>query len=320
MKKLLIGLGAVTAALIAAAMLSIPPKLSAAATTPTLPEDLDAWLAESEAASPYPLVPDTEKRIVWQTPGERSDYVVVYLHGFSASRQEIAPTAEMVAEQLGANLFETRLAGHGRTDGAMVDVTAEDWIDDGIEALAIAQHLGEKIVLVTVSTGSTIAIALADHPLMASVDTLVMLAPNFMPAAPNAEMVTGPGGPILMRLIVGETRSWEPRNELQAKYWSTRYPSSTSVEVMRLVDLANATLPLDLPFKVITISAENDQVVSLDATRAALEQIEAVHSELLILPVTDNAGNHVIAGDVLAPRERTLSIVDTIVRFVSDSS
>jgi hypothetical protein len=104
------------------AYLNTPPALVNAALAPQLPDDIETWLARSEqqVASQYALIPETEKRVVWyQQPGMRTDYAVVNLHGFSATRQETAPLAERVAAQLGANLFETRLSGHGHSERPM---------------------------------------------------------------------------------------------------------------------------------------------------------------------------------------------------------
>jgi hypothetical protein len=79
----------------------------------TLPDDLDAWLAARESAVPA-LRPDSGKEILWAAaPGAKTPLAVVYLHGFSADREEIRPVPDDVATALGANLFLTRLAGHG---------------------------------------------------------------------------------------------------------------------------------------------------------------------------------------------------------------
>ena len=57
----------------------------------SLPVDLDSYLAASEAQF-SDIVPNTEKTIIWASePGQKTDIAVVYLHGFSATRQETAP-------------------------------------------------------------------------------------------------------------------------------------------------------------------------------------------------------------------------------------
>jgi hypothetical protein len=70
------------------------------------------------------LIPGTEERVT-RVSDDRTEWVVVALHGFSATRQETAPLAEIVASRLGANLFEARLAGHGLTENALRGVKAE---------------------------------------------------------------------------------------------------------------------------------------------------------------------------------------------------
>lgn len=284
------------------------------------PAQLETQLASSEAlvSAAQGITADTEKRIVWAgEPGTRSDYVVVYLHGFSATRQEIAPVPEQLAKALGANLFETRLAGHGLERGALADVSAEQWLHDGEEALAVASALGDRHIIMGTSTGATLAVTLAKHPQFARVTSLIMLSPNFGPAAAGADLATGPFGPQLLRLLVGRERSWEPANELQAKYWSTRYPNAALVEMMRLVDLAQKMITqVEVPQAVLVYS-EEDQVVSVPRFRAAFETLRA--DSKAVLPIADGGGpsRHVLAGDILAP-ENTAPLVSGLVALIAD--
>jgi esterase/lipase len=64
---------------------------------------------------------------VWANPDKtKTPCAIVYLHGFSATRQETAPLSDLVAAQLGAYLYYTRLAGHGRGGEAMAEPYAND--------------------------------------------------------------------------------------------------------------------------------------------------------------------------------------------------
>lgn len=66
--------------------------------------ELDAWIANSESKF-SDLKPGTAKGIVWANPEhQKTSWSVVYVHGFSASKMETAPVADLVAKQLGANL------------------------------------------------------------------------------------------------------------------------------------------------------------------------------------------------------------------------
>ena len=96
----------------------VPDANAIAQRVPTELTHIPAYLAQEESAVTG-IHANTEKRVVWavgdgidSTP-HRTPKSVVYLHGFSATRQETAPFSETLARALGANLFETRLAGHG---------------------------------------------------------------------------------------------------------------------------------------------------------------------------------------------------------------
>ena len=300
------------------AYLNTPPALVSAATTPELPDDIDSYLADAEqqVAARYELIPDTEKRLTWYAePGVRTAYAVVNLHGFSATRQETAPLAERVAAALAANLFETRLSGHGHSERPMDAVRAEDWLADAAEALAIGARLGERIVVIGTSTGGTLALAMSNHEAAASVSDIVLISPNLQPRDSKARWLTRPAGPLIARFIAGDTRSWEAHNEMQARYWSTTYPVEAAVEVMRLVDALNAGLPMKLHQNLLVLQSPEDQVVSPEATRQAFEQISAPRKQLIEIEDAEDPSNHVLAGDILAP-ESTSRIAATIIDFI----
>lgn len=304
----------------AAAFATAPPALVNDAVVPELAGDLDRWLAQSERSAGLgsALIPDTEKRIRWHKglSGAKTRYAIVYLHGFSATRQEIAPVGERVADALGANLFETRLRGHGQIEDPLNGVRAEDWLDDAAEALAIGAAIGDEIVLMGTSTGATLALAMAGHPAFDRVAELVLLSPNFAPSDPNAEFLTWPGGPQLAYLVAGDTRSWTPRNPLQARYWSTTYPMDAVIEMMRLVKYVRGKLPLRLKQSVLVIYSPADRVVDTDRIATAFEQIDSPHRHLLRIPSSGDPSNHVLAGDIMSPETNDL-VAASIVQFIN---
>ncbi len=294
-----------------------PARLQPASAELLLPADLDRWLLQSEqpAAERYGLVPGTEKRVTWFAEGERTPYSVLYLHGFSATRQETAPLAATVARALGANLFETRLTGHGREREKLTGVRAEDWLDDAIEALTIAAEIGERIIVIGTSTGATLAAAILDHRTMDAVDTIVMLSPNFAPNDSNAAWLTRPAGPLLARLMVGETRSWEPHNDAQARYWSTTYPTAAAVEMMRLVDLANRRLPDTISPRLLMFYSKDDEVISTDVAMSVFEKTDAPQKAAIEIVNPGDPSHHVLAGDVLS-KGKTREVANRIVEFI----
>ena len=294
-----------------------PTKLQGTALDVNPPGELDAWLAASEHAvhEQFGLVPGAEKRITWVEKPRVTQYSILYLHGFSATRQETAPLAMMVAAALDANLYETRLTGHGRQRAALVDVSAEDWLRDAAESIAIAARLGERVIVIGTSTGATLATALLDHPVMRSVDTIVMLSPNFAPRDAGAAWLTRPGGPLLARVLVGDTRSWQPHNELQGRYWSTSYPTKTAIEMMRLVDLANRQLPAAIPQRLLMFYSPDDEVISSETALSVFERTEAPQKTAVEIRDPGDPSHHVLAGDILSAA-KTERIAAEIVGFI----
>lgn len=308
------------ALLLVAAALTTPPTLELPS-QPTVTEDdpLDLALArERVSASAYGLIDGTGKRVLWAgEAGEQRPLALVYLHGFSATRQEIAPVPERIAAALGANLFETRLAGHGRQRQPLADIRAEDWLQDGIEALAVGRRLGERVILFGTSTGATLAAALADHPDFSAVQGLVFLSPNFGVKDNAADRLTGPFGPQLARLLLGRERSWEAANAQQALYWSTRYPTAAVIEMMRLVDLARDSVKRATVPRALLVYSPSDQVISVPRALAAFDAMPAAEKARLILEGGADGSQHVLAGDILAP-DNTAPLTDAVVDFFSD--
>lgn len=297
-----------------------PAPLERHATYPDLPDNLDEYLSDSEkrAASEYALIPRTEKRIVWQTPGQVTDVAIVYLHGLSATRQELAPTPELVANALSANLFETRLAGHGREEGALVGVDAEDWLADAAEAFAIGARIGEQVVVIGTSTGATLALAMAQHPLIEPVAAIVLISPNFAPKDSAARWLTRPGGPLFARYLIGDTYSWKPHSQTQARYWTTSYPTAALIEMMRTVDFVQSELPLTLSPKLLMLLSRRDAVVSADAALRAFGKIDAPAKRLVEFGQVGDPSQHVLAGHILSA-DTTDAVVEHIVNFLRSS-
>lgn len=288
------------------------------AAVPALP-DLEGWLAEREAALPD-LRPGAEKAVVWAasgTPG-RTPLAVVYLHGYSATRREAAPLADSVAAALGANLFYTRLAGHGRTGDALARATAGDWLRDAAEAVAVGRRLGERVVLVGTSTGATLALwAAARLDDADAVAAVVALSPNFGPADPAAGILLWPWGGAVARAVVGPERSWEPANAEQAAWWTTAYPTRALLPMMALVDFVDDEVLADVRVPVLVVYSPGDQVVDVSAIERRSRAAAAVTLEAWTGPVGD-PGVHVLAGDVLSP-DGTGPLARRIVDFVREA-
>lgn len=308
------------------AIWTAPRAIDHRAVAPELPENLDRWLADGEAAvaNAQGIVAGTEKRIRWLDDATRQStpLAVVYLHGFSATRQEVAPLGESLADALGANLYETRLTGHGLLRDALLNVHAEQWLDDAAEALAVGAGIGDQVIVVGTSTGATLALAVADHAVFANVAGIILVSPNFAPKDAAAEILTWPGGPQLASLLVGDTRSWTAANELQERFWTTTYPMSAAIEMMRLVKFTRSKLPLTLSQPLLTIYSPNDQVVDTEWIESALARIDSPRLQTVQLAESGDPSNHVLAGDILAAENNAVvlgHILDFLQPLTNDS-
>ena len=303
-----------------AATLNKPATVQPYTHIPSVPADVDAFLQQTEAAKDrqFGLVPGTEKRVRWfADEGERTPLAILYFPGFSATRQEIVPVTDIVADHFGANLLGTRWAGHGRERDGLREVTAEDWLADAAEALAIGAVIGERIAIISTSTGSTLALALLEHPLMANVDAIVMIAPNVVPMDPNSDALTWPGGPLLARMVIGSERSWEPKNAAQGRFWTTTWPLEAVIETMRLVQWTRANLPATVDQHLLTVASMDDSVVNTALSRSYTEAVAAPRNVLVEFTASADEHQHVVAGDIVSP-EGTDEMIAIVVEFLSE--
>ncbi|MEM6618684.1 MAG: alpha/beta hydrolase [Pseudomonadota bacterium] len=282
------------------------PMISEAAFDPTtVDDDLDAWLTAREARFPD-IRPGAQKRIVWRgAPGTRTPLAVVYVHGFSADAEEIRPVPDRVASALGANLFFTRLTGHGRTDGAaMAEPDMGDWMTDIAEAMEIGRRLGDRVLLITTSTGGTLAVAGAFDPEIGrDLAGVALVSPNFGPADPMADLATWPLARQWVPLLAGAERSWEPLNPEQGDHWNTRYPTTAVLPMMALVKYVRGLDLGDLRVPAFFVYSPDDQVVDAARTDAAYAAWAGPKGRIQprLEGRTADPFAHVIAGDILSP-------------------
>ena len=268
----------------------------------TIGGDLDAWIAAREARVPG-IRPGLEKEVVWAFPASkaRTPLAIVYVHGFSASKGEIRPLPDTVAEALGANLFYTRLTGHGQDGAAMATATVNAWVNDFAEALAIGERLGERVVVVATSTGASLASWAATEPgWRERMAGLVLVSPNYGVQAAGAGLLAGPWGLQIARLVAGRERGFEPVSESQGRLWTTRYPIEAVLPMSAVVAMA-AQAPVErAEVPALFVFSDADQVVRPALTRAVAARWGAPHA----LVTVDDAGDpsqHVIAGDAVSP-------------------
>lgn len=283
-----------------------PPGFDAAA----LPADLDGWLAAREGVF-TDITPGVEKRIVWAGDvGARTPLALVYVHGFSATSEETRPVPDKVAAALGANLYFTRLAGHGRGGPALAQASADDWLVDFAESLAIGARIGDRVVVMATSTGAAVTLAGLGTPALRAampaadrVAGVVMVSPNFrLASALNNAILDLPGAPVLVPALFGAVREWTPRNEAHGRYWTTRYPTQAVFPMAHVLRAARAADPGAVKVPLLLLNSPDDVVVSPDAAAdVAARWGGMVARESWPWREGMDHEAHMIAGDIRSP-------------------
>lgn len=275
-------------------------------------------MAAQEAAVPN-LRAGCEKRIVWAgQAAEQTNAAVIFLHGFSATGEEVRPLPDLVAKGLGANLFFTRLQGHGQSGDALGQASLTAWQADVAEALTVGHLIGKEVIVIGCSTGCTLAsLALAEG---ARAKAMVHLSPNFgLRHRLVQKLLNLPASRYWGKLVAGRTRSFNARNAAHAAYWTLTYPTSAvhvmadTVRAARQADLGRITTPALFCYNA------DDQVVHPDDTRRAIARWGAPTQTVMLqqTPQDDPMG-HIMAGDIMSPGQtaplaaRILAWYDTL--------
>jgi alpha-beta hydrolase superfamily lysophospholipase len=271
-----------------------------------LGSDLDGYLAAAEAK--IPEVKDTaSKRILWANPAVRNktEYSVVYVHGFSGALEELRPVPDDVADTLGANLFFTRLKGHGRNGEAMAEARVVDWREDMAEAMEIGRRIGDKVIVIGTSTGGTLAtLAAFDARMNKQLAGLALISPNFGVQSPGAFLLTQPYSRKYLPWLLGPERSWKPANAEFAQHWTTRYPTEALVPMAALVKYVRALDMESARIPALFAYSNEDRVVRPERTREVYERWGGPKKELVVtLGPDDDASHHVIAGRIASPSQ-----------------
>jgi len=263
---------------------------------------LEQYIADNEAN--HKLKPDNEARIVWfnDSTKEKTEYAVVYLHGFSASQEEGDPVHREFAKNFGCNLYLARLADHGvDTTEALANYTAENSWRSAVEAYAIGKQLGKKIILMSTSTGSTLALKLCGE--FPDIAANIMLSPNIAINDPNAWLLNNHWGLQIAYLVIGPHKIAADTTAIYAQYWNNRYSTAALVQ---LEELLESTMK-EATFRKVTQPSlllyyfkdddHQDDVVKVSAMKRMFLQLGTPDSlkRQVALP---NAGNHVLGSPI----------------------
>jgi esterase/lipase len=190
---------------------------------------------QKESITPF-IKPNNASRIIFaDSIPQKTDWCLLYIHGFSASPQEGYPVNEDFAKRYHMNAYIPRLHEHGLETGQnLLNMTPDKLIQSAKDALQIARQMGEKVILMSTSTGGTLSLILAaDNPEIAG---LILYAPNIEMKEDMTKILTYPWGLQIGKMVSGEMITYPDDPEMVKKYWQSSYRVEAVAYLQSLVE------------------------------------------------------------------------------------
>lgn len=272
---------------------------------PTQADELEQFIFQKE--SRHNVKPDNEARIVWYDSSKsKTPYAIIYLHGFSASHKEGDPVHRRLADSFGCNLYLQRMADHGiDTAEALINFTSERYWESAKEALAIGKVIGEKVIIISTSTGSTVALALAAQ-FPGDVHALINLSPNIAINNGAAFILNNPWGLYVARMVIGGKYRESPElSPERSQYWYKKYRLEGAVQLQEMLESKmNEHTFKEVRQPCLTLyyyknEKEQDPEVQVSAMLTMHEKLGTPDSLKRAVAIP-NAGAHVLASPLVS--------------------
>ena len=291
-----------------------PAKMDVGFDANVLGENLNSYLMVQEKKF-NDITIGVQKRVIWADKvGKKTPLSIIYIHGFSATSEEIRPVPDQIASALKANLYYTRLTGHGRSPMAMAEPNVADWMSDIAEAIAIGRKIGQRIIVISTSTGSTLSATAALNPILSrDISGFIFISPNFGINNPFAKLLTWPAARWWVPLIAGKMRHSTPRNKQHSKFWTTTYPTIAAIPMAAIVkavteqDFSKVTIPALFYFSL------EDKVVDPEATKNMTRKWGG-RKKIINVTMTeqDDKYSHIVTGNIVSPNQTDYTVRETI--------
>lgn len=291
---------------------------------PTVPREVDAlekYIAANEAL--HKIKPENQARIIWHNDSskQKTEYAIVYLHGFSASQEEGAPVHKAIAKKFSCNLYLARLAEHGiDTSEAMLHLTPANYWESVKQAYAIGKQLGNKVIIMGTSTGGSNALQLAaTFPEIAS---LILLSPNIAINDPNAWLANNPWGLQIARLVKKSNYvDTKDQRDIYKAHWYSHYRLEAVVNLQEYLETAMVPETFQkvkqptLMLYYYKDDVHQDSVVKVSAMLKMYDELSTPPEQKRKLAMP-NTGDHVIAGYIKSNDYQTVEV--EVTKFMTE--
>ena len=273
--------------------------------TPFRLNELKDWIDAKESALQN-IKPDNASELeFYDSIPKKTAYSILYLHGFTASTQEGDPVHRNIARALKANLYLPRLSDHGLIEKEpMLNFTSKKFLDSAREALAVAKKIGEKVIIISCSTGGTLSLVLGNDIQIAA---LLLFSPNVEIYDPKSKLLTLPWGLQIAQWVLGSKyHTMKKITEQKKNYWTTRYRLESTVELQKLLETGMRPEIFERIIAPVFMGyyykneEKQDKVVSITAMLRMFEQLGTSDDKKQKMAFPE-AGDHVIISHLSTP-------------------
>lgn len=271
--------------------------------------ELEAYLSQRESA--FDLKPGTEAQIVWNCGSslQKTEYALVYLHGFRASHPEGNPVHKAIAEHFGCNLYLSRHYEHGiDTKYPLLHLTEEKLRQSAHFAFEIGRRIGKKVILMGTSTGASLALYLAAKPdFQDHISSLVLYSPLVRFHGIKEQLLMHAASRKILSIIPGRRFiiKTESTTYAEDRIWNNCYALGGALALGAFIQ---STMTNELFRKVrcptfigyyYKNNRERDKVVSISGIKKLAQKLRARTNSVSLMNFP-GAQNHVICSSLVS--------------------
>ena len=290
----------------------------------SIPEDIDAYLEkkESEVSDIYPYA---EKTVLWKNSKKnRTKYSIVFIHGFTTTGYQSKEFLNKLSSELDANLFMTRLSGHGVPYEGTKQMQIDKIMYDVSEAIIIGEKIGENVILVGHSLGGALSMLAADDEVLSKkIDTLVLFAPG------NSGFSSFAFTNILISSLVDRTGSlcWLidcnprsfmelPDDEKWENYFATDFDTNIFYQIARIPFATDSISYETISTSALVFYDENDRLVNASKLKSNFKKWAAKNKIVSVETLETDRGRHMFPS--ISNPHLDQMFLDEIKNWVSD--